>query len=110
MRLADLEPHWITEVQPGGCHRKDRVYRDGAVQGILFLCPLCFAANSGPIGTHSVLVPFKDRGVPDDAYPGMARWTAEGRTFDDLTVTPSILIKGGCGWHGFVTAGEAITV
>jgi len=34
------------------------------------------------------------------------------RTFETLTLTPSILRtpeKGGCGWHGFVTNGEIIT-
>lgn len=34
-----------------------------------------------------------------------------GDTFDILTLTPSILrIKPSCGWHGFITNGEVITV
>jgi hypothetical protein len=33
-------------------------------------------------------------------------WRRTGDTFDTLTLTPSILRIGGCGWHGFVTNGE----
>lgn len=31
-----------------------------------------------------------------------------GSDYSDLTLTPSILL--GCGWHGFITSGEVITV
>ncbi len=40
-------------------------------------------------------------------------WQRTGDTFETLTLTPSILRspeKGGCGWHGYITAGEIITV
>lgn len=74
-------------------------------QGIIFLCPKCYAENKGPEGTHSVLCWFKDRGVPLTAEPGPARWTVSGNSYDDLTLSPSVLIVGGCAWHGFVTAG-----
>lgn len=104
-RLIDLDPHWITEFHAGG-HRKDQVQRQADAQGVRFLCPKCFAENGGPVGTHSVLVPFKDRGVPADAMPQMPRWEASGTGFNDLTTTPSILILGGCGWHGFITNGD----
>lgn len=105
MRLTELEPHWMTEVHPGG-HQEDRAGSQVDAQGIRLLCPKCFAENSGKRGTHSIIVPFANRGVPDDAYPGMARWAASGSTFDDLTTTPSILLLNGCAWHGFITNGE----
>jgi hypothetical protein len=81
-------------------------------QGIRFLCPLCFAKNGGNIGVHGVDVTFADRGVPD--HLGMhnkkgepVRWTVSGIGYDDLTTKPSILLEGGCGWHGFITNGDA---
>lgn len=105
MRLTDLDPHWMTEVHAGG-HREGQVATQQAAQGVRLLCPKCFAENGGSRGTHSVIVPFKDRGLPDDAYPGMARWAASGNSFADLTTTPSILLVHGCEWHGFITNGE----
>jgi hypothetical protein len=36
------------------------------------------------------------------------RWHATGTGLDDLTLAPSIEEQGGdCGWHGFVTKGDA---
>lgn len=75
---------------------------------IMFLCPACFAKNGGAVGTHSVLVSFADRSVPDGAGSRGAdgkptRWMVSGSNLDNLVLTPSILLTGpGCGWHGFV--------
>lgn len=81
-------------------------------QGIEFLCPKCFAANGGPVGTHAVVCWSRSRGVPDKAEPAPGRWLMRGTGFDDLTLdaepgqTRSVLLLGGCAWHGFVTNGE----
>lgn len=84
-------------------------------QGISFLCPKCFAENKGPRGTHSVICWSRSRGVPEDATPGPGRWKLDGTSFDDLTLNAdppstarSVQLTGGCGWHGFITNGEAI--
>lgn len=79
---------------------------------LMFLCPLCFAKNGGSVGTHSVMVTFAGRNVPDDAGSrgtnGPTRWNVAGTNLDDLTLTPSILLneslppEQGCHWHGFV--------
>jgi len=80
---------------------------------IMFLCPACFAKNGGAVGTHSVMVTFAGRGVPDEAGSvdsdgKPSRWTASGTSLDDLVLTPSILLDAkrkpgeGCHWHGFV--------
>lgn len=78
--------------------------------GVDFLCPKCFAANGGPVGTHRVICWFAGR-VPDDATPGPGRWIPSGTGLDDLTfVGPnaaSVLLQGGCAWHGFIRNGEA---
>lgn len=70
--------------------------------GIWFICPKC-AATDG----HQVRVGFYGKAVPGtygynkDGQPVL--WTvAGGSTLDDLQLTPSILIQGGCDWHGFV--------
>lgn len=86
----------------------------GEAQGVEFLCPKCFAANGGSVGTHSVMCWSRSRGVPEDANPGPGRWKLDGTGIDDLTLNAdppsrarSVALKGGCSWHGFVTNGEA---
>ena len=122
MKLTELEPQFMTyETRPypsvdagNYIHRVDTLVE---AQGIIFLCPVCFAKNNGPVGTHAIEVSFAGRDVQDhqgshsrDGQP--VRWNASGSTYDDLTLTPSILIdecKPACdGWHGFITNG-AIT-
>lgn len=76
-------------------------------QGIMFLCPKCFTLHHGPVGTHWCNVTFADRGVPDamgshNAEGKAVRWTVSGDSFETLVTAPSILLEGGCGWHGFI--------
>jgi hypothetical protein len=93
MRLIDLDPSWM-----GG----DSI---ASATGLLFLCPVCFKANHGQVGTHSVICWFRDRGVPDSATPGPGRWVPSGTGFDDLSLSPSVNV-GNEHWHGFITNGE----
>lgn len=79
--------------------------------GIMFLCPKCFAANQGRVGTHMVLCWFEGK-VPDDLDPKPGRWNPAGTGLDDLTFVPgkkscSVLLTSGCNWHGFVSGGSA---
>ena len=80
---------------------------------VMFLCPACFTKNGGSVGTHSVMVTFEGRSVPDeagtrDSEGKPSRWAASGSTINDLVLTPSILLDAkrkadeGCHWHGFV--------
>lgn len=53
-----------------------------------------------------------DGGEPFEPNRG-PHWQRIGDTVETLTLTPSIFSKverGGCGWHGFITNGEIITV
>ena len=34
------------------------------------------------------------------------RYPPDKVVFDDITLTPSIALGGGCNWHGFVTGGQ----
>ena len=80
--------------------------------GVMFLCPKCYAENGGPVGTHRVICWFVGK-VPDDVDPKPGRWTPRGTGLSDLTFVPSegrtqsVLLTGGCGWHGFVVDGAA---
>ena len=102
MKLVDLHPRWI------GCGGEGVTDKDGnpvpyrANIGLICDCPVC-----GP--DHELFVPFAnpvDGKGPHDSRQG---WQRVGETFDDLTLTPSILRKDRCGWHGFITNGEIIT-
>lgn len=114
MRLADLEAEFYRwEKRPEGIFHVP-VATLAEAQGVRFLCPKCFAENGGPVGTHSVVCWSRSRGVPDEATPGPGRWTLDGNCIDDLTLNGdppgqarSVLLNGGCGWHGFVNSGDA---
>lgn len=72
--------------------------------GITFKCPKCFKPDGGG---HYVICWFT--GVPCDVSPGPGRWNPAGTGLSDLTFVPpgavSVLLKGGCGWHGHVRNG-----
>lgn len=138
MRLTDLQPQFLRhevrmetyQVVDGdpdtwrerGCPTHDvtgpRMYmpmvdKIEEAQGVEFLCPKCFAANGGPVGTHIVVCWSRSRGVPDDASPGPGRWMLVGTSYEDLTLdgdppgnARSVQLTAGCGAHFHVTAGE----
>lgn len=73
-------------------------------QGVMLLCPGCYVKNGGEVGTHSIEVTFRDRGVPDhlgshDRNGQPSRWAASGTGLRDLSLSPSV--DCGC-WHGFI--------
>lgn len=106
MRLRDLAPEFMrTSGQKTMCACSFE-----AAQGLLFLCPACFEKNGGEKGTHTLLIWFEGRDVPD-AWRPPPRWQlVSGNSLDNLTVRPSIFVKTGCGWHGFITNGSIISV
>jgi hypothetical protein len=109
VRLTELEPEWVAEFNPATRgHRRDESLTIATAQGIIFACPKCFIRNGGLVGTHSILVWFRDRGVPDEADPGPGRWTVSGTGFDDLTLDPSIDMTRNQPdeWHGWVQNGQ----
>ena len=107
--LRQLEAKFLKIVDEKGWDCEEVDLADA--QGIRFLCPKCFVKNNGPVGTHSVICWFANRGVPDDLSPKPGRWNPSGTGLDDLTfVGPgaaSVFLLGGCGWHGFVKDGSA---
>lgn len=132
MKLLELEPRFLRYVLETADEHRGRRLPDGTTQWggfpidtfhnveslseadrIMFLCPLCFTRNSGPVGTHGIAIDFVGRATPDSAcmrndQKQPVRWNATGNSLEDLTLTPSILILSGCQWHGFVTNGEIV--
>lgn len=115
MRLSELEAKliWQVNVETGSFRTDEPPCPSLAeAQGLLFLCPKCFKDNNGPVGTHSVICWFEGRGIPDDMEPRPGRWTPRGTSIEDITFVPakksnSVLLLGGCNWHGFITNGDA---
>lgn len=103
MRLIDLHPQFLRVEYWGDRRVLRKVDTLQEATGIRFLCPCCFKKNGGPEGTHMVICCSPDV-AEDIAGPG--RWTMTGRGPLDLTLSPSIHLQGGCGWHGWVRDGE----
>lgn len=110
MRLSELEPQLYRYIGDKTFKPVTTVVRADCV---MFLCPKCFTANNGPVGTHSIRVDFAGKGVPEDVCIHNAEgkdvwWNVTGKDVSDITLTPSIQLIGGCAWHGFVTAGGIV--
>jgi hypothetical protein len=112
MRLADLDARFIKldPAQPGSFWTEGVPLAEA--HGVMFLCPVCFAAAGNDVGVHSVICWFADRGVPADMTPKPGRWRPAGTGIDDLTfVGPdaaSVLLMSGCNAHFFVRDGAIV--
>lgn len=103
MKLTDGFVVSLIKRNPDGGFREG-VATVAEADGVLFACPVCTAANH----PHAVICWFSGRGVPDTESPGPGRWSASGTTIADLTLSPSVHLKGApCGWHGWVKNGDA---
>lgn len=109
--VDDLGAEFLRIEQPG--RQYQRVDSLEEAQGLRFLCPKCFAINGGRKGTHSIICWSSSRGTPDTEHPGPGRWRMDGTGLRDLTLngeagkSRSVLLTGGCGWHGFIDDGFA---
>lgn len=108
MRLADLNPQFL---DAGG----DDVYTTDPETGALLPALKRFGVGIAfdcPCGNHDedhrCYVPFQ---VAIDGGPCLEPkgWQRTGETFETLTLAPSILRVGGCGWHGWIRNGEVVT-
>ena len=100
LSLKTLEPSFLTYTESGKFTLHDQFEN---ADGIVFLCPKCFTVNGGPTATHSIIC-WTDK-VPQDTVPGPGRWIFTGTGYDDLTLTPSVMLPDGCAWHGFIRQG-----
>lgn len=109
MKLTDLEAvFWRIEKPLPGAelgHRRE-VDHIGQADGIFFLCPKCFAANGGPVGTHGIVC-WRPH-VPLSEPPKPGRWEFVGTGLADLTLqasSSSIQLQDGCNAHFHVKNG-----
>ncbi len=105
MKLNDLNPRFLG-AGGEGVFRDDKPAPRREGVGVEFDCPCgkcgipCYVQFDNPLDGGSKY------------NPPHAGWKRTGETFETLTLTPSILrtLPHGCGWHGFITNGEVITV
>lgn len=104
LRLRDLIPRLLKVDSPSKWHEVQEV---AGADGVSFLCPKCFRANKGPVGTHSVVC--WRPGVSPDLRPGPGRWLLVGASLDSLSLVASsrsVRLEGGCRAHFYVKNGE----
>lgn len=115
MNLIALEGQFIQYIKAKDKEGKEHIYHHYVdtlqeADGVMFLCPKCYAKNNGSVGTHSIICWFVGK-VPDDLTPGPGRWNPSGTGLKDLTFigpgAASVLLTSGCQWHGFVKNGDA---
>ena len=107
MKLTDLHPQFLGAGGEGISNADGSPSPERTGVGVQFDCPCGNHDES-----HQCFVPFAN---PLDGGPPIHTgknngWQRTGETFETLTLTPSILRVGGCGWHGFITNGEIVTV
>ncbi len=102
MKLTELDPSFVGNGGEGvtDANGNPVPWRDGV--GLELACP-CGCGEYFYVGFANPL----DGGPP--VCEGHPHWQRTGDTFETLTLTPSILRKSGCGWHGFIN-GEIRTV
>lgn len=101
MRLIDLDPCWVGHGGEGVSNADGTPIPYREKVGVSFDCP----SGCG----EPAFIPFEnpeDGGPAVKTTPNHPAWHREGDSFETLTLRPSILRRGGCGWHGFLTNGE----
>lgn len=106
VKLLDLDPKFLKRLDDTTFQHEGVSFADA--DGIRFLCPKCWVANKGPVGTHIVIC--WGPHVPKTTPPVPGRWMLVGTGYEDLSLvagSSSIQLTSGCMWHGFIKDGEA---
>jgi hypothetical protein len=106
MLLRDLKPSFLILDSKAEFSRTDEIAK---ADGIVFLCPKCYAERGGEVGTHSIIC--WQPHVSKEIDPGPGRWKFSGTGYDDLTLTASsssILLLSGCRAHFFIRDGKIV--
>lgn len=107
MKLSELNPVFLKILDEKNWQWEG--VSKAEADGIMFLCPKCFEAHRGPVGTESVIC-WRPH-VPQTINPVPGRWEMDGTGFDDLTLcagSSSVLLMGGCNAHFFIRNGEVV--
>ncbi len=98
-RLIELDASF-RKINGAGHHRVEAL---SEADGVMFLCPKCFATNGGEKGTHMKICWAPH--VPQEHSPTGGRWPMTGTSLDDLTLVPSVAVHGECAAHFCVRNG-----
>lgn len=85
--VDDIDHHLTT---PGAVEIREAETDCEKLVGFAFVCP-CGCGREGYL--------------PIDTFTAGPRWDWNGDR-ERPTLTPSVLFRGGCQWHGFLTNGE----
>lgn len=105
MRLIDLNPAFLGAGGEGISNADGTPAARREAVGLDFDCP----CGGGGV---RIFVGFRnpvDGGPPFDPEPHHT-WQRTGESFETLTLMPSILRRDNCGWHGYITSGEIVTL
>ena len=109
MRFEDLEPVFLKLLSTPFGPVQTPVLRDEA-QGVMFLCPQCYADANGPEGVHQVIC-WGSSVINNSHLNGPGRWDMAGHGAGDMTLigasgSNSVEVHGGCHAHFFVERGD----
>lgn len=101
-KLTELNAKFIGAGGPGVFNADMTQAEERHGVGVIMDCP-CGCDSQLFVGFEN---PLDGKGPFNSGAP---RWKRVGDTIEALTLTPSVQRKGPCGWHGFITDGEART-
>lgn len=102
MKLTDLNPRWVGAGGPGITDADGNPVPKREGVGMTFDCPCRCNIRACVIFKNPL-----DGGDPIKSESPL--WTRSGRTFDNITLIPSIMkhpVNGCRGWHGFIRDGN----
>lgn len=69
-------------------------------------CPVCKdkPEKENEIVRHPIYIPFAK--VMKSGFKNKTGWNKTGDSIENLSVTPSVRVLEGCGFHGFITNGN----
>lgn len=102
MKLTDLNPAFVMSGGEGISDSEGNPVPERQGVGLAFDCP-CGCRERVYLNFENPL----DGGKKLSGHPS---WNRTGDTFETISLTPSILRMGGCGWHGYLTNGELKSV
>ena len=100
IKLTDLNPRFVGAGGDGVTNAEtgEPVPERHGV-GITFDCPC------GKCGERPCIIFSNPLDGGEDYGNGNPTWERTGKTFETISLKPSLQRKGGCNWHGFLTDG-----
>jgi hypothetical protein len=107
MKLTELEPKFLKWEDDTHFRMIDEI---AGADGLEFLCPACFKANNGAVGTHGTICWTPK--VPQTTSPTPGRWNIQGTGYHNVTLVAGSssvsLPTASCKAHFFVRSGEIV--